>query len=195
MKKVIILLGLAGFFFSCCNSGKTASMLDSNLLDHPQIWEAGVDDIGSSFVATNPLVDNSLIDIEFTIAKIGDDGYPYVELKCFPEVEFDDTKGIDIEYECDKELVVKLSQKDFSGDGNGTYSHCQYVLPATNGAKAGKTLLFSDFKQPGWTPAESRAICLNLKNISALYFVPNVDYDLGELSKLKIYLVKFNKRG
>ncbi len=169
------------------------NMMTKNLLQYPQIWEAVADEFGSSFAEGDPFINDERLEVDFTITKKEGDYYPYVELKCFPEVNYSAVNRITIRYECAHELVVKLNQSDFSAGGDESYAHYQFTLPAAAGEANSATIELNDFVQPDWATEASRAVALNKENVEAIYFVPALDYDLGESTKLKIYSVTLHK--
>lgn len=171
---------------------KQEGMMGRNLLEFPQIWEAAADEYGSTFTEGEPFINDERLEVSFTIAKKEGDYYPYVELKSFPEVNYSEVNHISISYACAHGLTIKLNQSDFSAGGDESYAHYQYTLPATDGEPHTAVIALSDFTQPDWAPEASRAIALNLENILAIYFVPNIDYDKGESTTLTLYSVELN---
>lgn len=61
----------------------------------------------------------------------------------------------------------------------------QYRLLATEEWEM-MSVSFSSFTQPEWTPEISSEIPLILENVDAVYLVPDLDYNIGESTNLKI---------
>jgi len=184
---------------SCKEGNKTTTpekaesadaLIGTNLLNYPGIWEAATDEFGSSFKVTDPIVNNEMIDVEFTIARKIDERWPFVELKCLPNIDYTTISALNITYECKKGVTVKLNQKDFSDGGDKSYAHYQFELEPTSDKPITRTILFKDFTQPSWASDESKEIALDLNNVTAIYLVPNIDYEIGETERLIIHFAE-----
>jgi peptidoglycan/xylan/chitin deacetylase (PgdA/CDA1 family) len=133
------------------------AFIGHNLTAFPGIWSTGVDSHGSTQQVFLQLVKAGVADVAFSIAE-GDASlgiFPYVELVCKIAPTLAGMEGLEIEYQCDSDLLVKLSQSDFGPDGNATYSHYQFRVPASQDWSY-KKLAFEKFEQPAWTPDTSR---------------------------------------
>ena len=168
-------------------------MMDTNLLQFHQIWEAAADTYGSTFSEGDPFINDERLKVDFTIVKKEGEYYPFVELKCFPEIDYSELNKISISYECDHGLIIKLNQSDFSADGDQTYAHYQHAIPATDGEPHTITISVDDFVQPDWAPESSRTIALKREHVQAIYLVPAVDYEKGESTTLEIYSLSLSK--
>jgi hypothetical protein len=160
--------------------------LSEDMLGYPDIWYASVDEYGSSVKASMPVVQDGKVDIEFTIAKMAKpDEWPYAELICEPGIAMNALQGISIRYKSSVDLALKLSQKDFGEEGNGSFAHYQHVLPKS-AAYVDEVVMVKDFAQPEWADEASRKIKLDLANVSAVYVVPALDYTKGETGSLSL---------
>jgi hypothetical protein len=192
MRKRIYLIGIIFtlLVFHCRpgeRQGMEARESSGNLFLKADLWSVAVDPFGSEYEYTEPLIRDGVATVEFTIAKKTeyDQWYPFVELICDLGEPFTGFSSLQITYQCESDLLVKLSQSDFGEEGNETYSHYQYRLPATSKWKTSR-LDFSLFDQPGWTPDISKDIPLNTDNINAVYLVPDLDPAIGESATLKV---------
>lgn len=158
----------------------------NNLIKSAKEWVAAHDEFGSSYDTANAILSDSLKKIHYTlIKKTEGDKWPYIELICLLSGNLKDKETMKIAYSCSAPLIIKLSQSDFNNKGNETYSHYQYTVPASDTIRT-STLKFSDFKQPEWTPEESKSISLKLENVDAVYFTPAVDAEVGGEADLSI---------
>ncbi|MGM0461163.1 MAG: hypothetical protein ACQEQ4_01940 [Fibrobacterota bacterium] len=193
--KSILILSLCIAFFSCQNDNAefdapephtpAAEADGPNLLHSGADWHPAADTTGSLIDTGDAMQIDSVITVHFTLAQKTTEEWPYVELICDTEDDFRNTETITITYTCDTPLILKLSQSDFGYEGNETYAHYEYVLPATEDWSK-QTVHISDFEQPEWTPAESRDIPLKLENCDALYLTPQLDPQVGGESTLSV---------
>lgn len=109
----------------------------------------------------------------------------FIELVCDLGHSLVDHTGLSIDYKCETPLVIKLSQSDFGKDGNESYAHYQFVVPASETITTAH-LKFSAFTQPGWTPEYAAGIPLKLENVDAIYLTPKVDDSTGGSSLLGV---------
>ena len=150
-------------------------------------WRATTDDLGSSFETREQLIQDSTAKVTFTMAKKGaPDEWPYVELICALGRDIDGVHGLEITYKCDKPLTIKLSQTEFGYYGNQTYSHYEFILPASEEDWNTERVKISQFRQPSWAPAKSREIPLKLQNVEDVYLVPNLNYNTGDKGTLEV---------
>lgn len=185
----IVLLNIFLFILlTACNSGKNIvpTKYPNNMIELKNNWEVKVDNYGSSFTNT-PLFQDSLIaKVGFTlINKTKEDEHPYIELICKLGNNLVDIDTLVLTYKCTTPLIIKLSQSDFGGNGNATYSHYQYILESANEFTTIQFLI-TNFKQPEWTPEISKNIKYNPENIDAVYFTPEIDEITGGIAVLEI---------
>lgn len=158
----------------------------SNLVKTAKEWIPAHDEFGSSYDTNNAILSDTLKKIHYKLVKKPEGNkWPYIELICKIEGNLKNKKGIKINYTCSAPLVIKLSQSDFNDKGNKTYSHFQFIVPASDTLNL-KTLTFSEFTQPDWTPEESKSIPLKLENVDAIYFTPDIDGEIGGEADLSI---------
>ncbi|MDD1779755.1 hypothetical protein LRP49_00980 [Enterovibrio sp. ZSDZ35] len=156
-----------------------------NLL-HTANWKAATDDFGSSFVASNPLVQNDEIAVEFTLYKKQEGKrWPFVELVCATDTALTGVSTLEITYRSESDVSVKFNQSDFGSSGDGSYAHYQTVIPASDQWVTVK-LDTSDFKQPSWAPESTQKIALNLGNVKDIYLSPKLNFETGETSTFRI---------
>lgn len=178
-------------------SAITACSGDSkNLVNTANNWYPAVDPFGSEYSLDGDLITDGVVSVGFTIAQRPETETwtPWVELVCDPGFTLEDYSGLTITYRNDTDLLVKLSQSDFGPDGNETYAHYQYRLPASTDWNT-QTIEFNAFQQPAWTPDQSTDIPLTLLHVDAIYLVPDLDYNTGESTVLHIkYLELLHRR-
>jgi hypothetical protein len=162
-----------------------ATIFETNLVKTTQ-WKAETDEFGSSFDTTNLIVNDSLIKVDFELArKKGENDWPYVELICSLGKNMSSTKTILVTYKCTRPVIVKLSQSDFSWKGDKSYAHFQYKMVASDKWKT-QLLTVANFRQPRWAPLESVKIPLKLENVDAIYFTPSLDDAVGGSATIEI---------
>lgn len=159
---------------------------ESNLVKSAKEWIPAHDEFGSSYDTANAILSDTLKKIHYKLIKKPEGNqWPYIELICKLEGSLIDKKSIKINYTCSTPLIIKLSQSDFNDKGNKTYSHFQYIVPASDTLTT-KIVNISEFTQPDWTPEASKSIPLKLVNVDAIYFTPDVDSDVGGEADLSI---------
>ncbi|OUS74526.1 hypothetical protein B5G52_00505 [Pseudoalteromonas sp. A601] len=89
-----------------------------------------------------------------------------------------DQSSIMLEYKSSTDLVVKLSQQDYGSEGDKSYAHYQYTLPAQTHWQT-KCINLSDFSRPSWTPSSSVDKGIIKEHVSAVYLVPDLKDALG----------------
>ncbi len=157
-----------------------------NLVSKAKEWVPAHDEFGSSYDTSKLILSDSLKKIHYTlIKKTEGDKWPYIELICVIGGNLNGKMAMKLSYSCSKPLIIKLSQSDFNNKGNETYSHYQYTVPASDSLNT-VMLLLSEFKQPEWTPEESKTIPLKLENVDAVYFTPEIDAEVGGEADLAI---------
>lgn len=185
MKKKIILfvVVILTLLMSC--------KVENNLLHSAKNWKAVTDTLGSTFSPKEIEIKNDAISVDFTLKKKEGDEIVFIELVCALNFNLKEYSTMKITYTCDTPLLIKLSQKDFGGDGNKTYSHYQYRVPAAADYSEIE-LNFSDFEQPNWTPEKSKSIPLKLENVNDIYLTPDVSSEAGGKSKLSVKSIVLN---
>lgn len=150
-----------------------------NQLTAAKQWYPTTDEYGSSLDTGAAMISDDVLKVAFTICKKeSDDKWPYVELVCKPKKNLTGTESVSITYKCDKNLLVKFSQTDFSHLGDESYAHYQMNFPPS---AEWKTVEFkvTDAKQPSWTPAKAKGVPLKLENVDAVYFTPELSVETG----------------
>ncbi|MCE0557279.1 carbohydrate binding domain-containing protein [Motilimonas sp. E26] len=183
-------------FFTILYSALTAPSVQAandikgvNLL-HTAKWNAATDSFGSSFNASEPLVQNEQIQVQFTLAKKQEGkGWPFVELVCATATPLTGVDRVEITYRAESDVAVKFSQSDFGAKGDGSYAHYQTVIPASTDWVTTQ-LHASDFKQPSWAPESAKDIPLNLSNVQDIYLSPKLNFTTGETKTLWIKSLK-----
>ncbi|MEC8328611.1 MAG: hypothetical protein VX100_21365 [Pseudomonadota bacterium] len=157
-------------------------------------WRYAVDPHGSTASYEKPLVKDGYVGIAFNrVPRVDKQNNSWVELIYdLPNKSLNDIASIELTYQSDKPLVVKLSQKDYGGTGDKSYAHYQTLLPSANQWQT-HTLTLDDFNRPDWTPSWSNDKGIIKANVSALYFVPNLTDEKGGNAWIKIKNVKLNQ--
>lgn len=152
-------------------------------------WKAGYDPYGSN-VEWGKTSEKTIKTVFSLKGKQNAQNWPYVELIYSSPSALEGVKTIQLVYKSSTPVIVKLSQSDFSSTGDNSYAHYQIKIPAT---KKWKTIQLKTkkFKQPSWAPKSAKAIDLNLGNVSAVYFAPDINLEKGgegifELQELKL---------
>jgi len=192
MKQVILVMTLFTIFSlsSCKYSGskkttKTEPVPSNNLINSAKEWKAVTDELGSSSSPKNISISNDQIEVDFTLKKKEEGEIVFIELVCDLGHNLVGNKGLSIDYKCETPLVIKLSQSDFGKNGNESYAHFQFVVPASDTITTAH-LKFSEFTQPVWTPDYSKGIPMKLENVDAIYLTPKVDEATGGSSSLAV---------
>lgn len=191
MIRLCVCLLVAGLI-SCQENSKEIA---TNWAMKPTLWHPATDELGSQLDTTGGLFQDSSLQVQFTITKKTTEVWPYVELIFESPENFQGSQGIELEYQCDQELVVKLFQEDFgpAPKGNDTYSLYQTKVPSSLQWKTLR-LNFSDFQFPSWVPEQSKDIAMNLSKTRKLYLTPALDATLGGSSKLQVKGLRFIKK-
>lgn len=161
----------------------------------PSLWHPATDELGSQLDTTGGFFQDSSLRVQFTITKKTTEVWPYVELIFESPENFQGSQGVELEYQCDQELVVKLFQEDFgpAPKGNDTYSLYQTKVPSSLQWKTLR-LNFSDFQFPSWVPEKSKGIAMNLEKTQKIYLTPALDATLGGSSLLRVRGLRFLKQ-
>ena len=162
---------------------------NSAKLDETQ-WRYATDPHGSQAILNGPLVTTERVEIAFKrVPRIDRLNNSWVELiYVLPNKQLPEQASITLTYQSNKDMVIKLSQKDYGVEGDKTYAHYQTVLPAANSWTT-QTVTLNDFKRPSWTPASSIDKGIINEHVSALYLVPNLTDARGGEAYIKIQSV------
>jgi len=162
---------------------------DSTKLDETQ-WRYATDPHGSQAILNGPLVNSERVEIAFKrVPRVDKLNNSWVELIYdLPNKQLPKQANITLTYQSDKDMVIKLSQKDYGGEGDKTYAHYQTVLPAAS-TWTTQTVTLNDFQRPSWTPASSIDKGIITNHVSALYFVPDLTDAKGGEAYIKIQSV------
>lgn len=178
MKKVL----LAGLLL-CSAATEVHSALNIN------DWSYAIDPHGSA--AHFYGLKEDAISIDFVrVPRVDKQNNSWVELiYTLPHGNLTATETIEIHYQSDQPLIVKLSQSDYGKEGDNSYAHYQATLPKAEQWQT-QTLTFEQFKRPSWTPVTSLDKGLKLANISAIYFVPSLTDEQGGKATLAVKSIK-----
>lgn len=200
MKHLFFALALViGFSCSSCTFTNTTKSSEKeitsseNLLFTANKWTAVTDTLGSTFLPHRIVVIDGQIDVDFTLKKKEEGEIVFIELVCQLGHNLSDQSGLSLDYKCETPLVIKLSQSDFGKDGDASYAHYQYVVPASDTITT-VFLKFSNFTQPEWTPEYTRNIPMKLENVDAIYLTPKVDDVTGGRSCLAVKGLYLSKK-
>lgn len=179
-------LAAASLFLAGCQS-VAPSVLNTN------DWRYATDPHGSKAIIDGELVTSERVAIAFDrVPRVDKQNNSWVELIYdIPTGSLVGSKGFEVRYQSDKPMVIKLSQKEYGGEGDKSYAHYQVLLPATTEWQT-RHVLLSDFKRPDWTPAWSKDKGIVKESVSALYFVPDLTDAEGGKAWLKIAHVELN---
>lgn len=157
-------------------------------------WRYAVDPHGSTASYEKPLVKEDYVGIAFNrVPRVDAQNNSWVELIYdLPNKSLNGITRIELTYQSDKPLVVKLSQKDYGGEGDKSYAHYQTLLPSSNNWQT-TTVTLEQFSRPEWTPNWSKDKGITKANVSALYFVPDLADEKGGKAWLKIKNIKLNQ--
>lgn len=183
-RKVLLAIVSICLFIGGCSS-------ENNLLHTAQSWKAVTDKLGSSFSPSEMKIKDDAITVDFTLKKKEGNEIVFIELVCALDYNLKEYSSMKIAYKCETPLLIKLSQKDFGKDGNESYSHYQYKVPAAENYSE-LTLNFKDFVQPSWTPEYSKDIPLKLENVYDIYLTPDVSSDVGGSAELSVKSIILN---
>ncbi|MCU4175849.1 hypothetical protein [Carboxylicivirga sp. N1Y90] len=176
--KHVYLSTLIIIFFAACSTKKSNNSEESNLLYSAKGWKPVTDNLGSYYLPNTITIKDSAYEVEFYLKQKEADEIVFIELVCDLGHDLSEHKGLSLTYKCDTALVIKLSQSDFGGEGDKSYAHYQYVVPASD-TYVTQQLSFSNFTRPDWTPEYSKGKGLNLNNVDAIYLTPAVVDSIG----------------
>lgn len=175
-----------------CNNTKVATndAISSNLENKELIqyakWSVAADPYGSTFETTKPLIQSNIIDVRFDLAaQDKETEYPFAEVISKLPVKLSGAKTIELTYRADKDLFIKLSQSDFSHNGDQSFAHFYTKVAASHNWRT-TTVNIEDFTQPKWAPQSAIEIPLNLHHVDAIYIAPDIDQLLGGSANISI---------
>ncbi|WP_372771556.1 hypothetical protein [Pseudoalteromonas sp.] len=171
----------------------SSALYADQALDTSQ-WRYAVDPHGSSASYEKPLVKEDYVGIAFNrVPRVDKQNNSWVELIYdLPKKSLEGITSVELTYQSDKSLLVKLSQKDYGGKGDKSYAHYQTVLPSATTWQTTRVSL-ENFSRPKWTPSWSKDKGITKANVSALYFVPDLTDEKGGKAWLKIKNIKLNQ--
>ena len=173
----------------------TVAYSEDNLVFDLDKWYPTCDNFGSFVDTSNGFYIDDTISVHFGLsAKQDGKDWPYIELVREFSEPIVGTDSIQLTYRCDKDVIVKLYQTDLGDEGLQSYALYQYIVPRSKTWKT-VTIAVKDFREPDWADSASRAVKLNLDNVTGIYFTPNVSDEVGGEAKLEIselYLIGKN---
>jgi hypothetical protein len=97
------------------------------------------------------------------------------------------TIGVEVEYKCDKPLIVQFDQPDLEKDES--YAFYQYIAPASKTQWTNVRIPVAQFYQPDWTPLASKT-SLKLNTVGSMVFIPSISEsgDTGTVTIRKLRL-------
>lgn len=176
--KYVFINVLIVFLLSACAVKKSNNSDESNLLYSANKWKAVTDNLGSYYSPNTIALKDSAYEVAFFLKQKTEDEIVFIELVCDLGFDLSEQTGLSLTYKCDSDLLIKLSQSDFGGDGDKSYAHYQFLVPASD-TYVTRKLRFSDFTRPNWTPEYSKGKGLNLNNVNAIYLTPNIADSIG----------------
>lgn len=178
-------LVVLAFFASACSS----TSLQINSKD----WRYATDPHGSYARYSPALVHNNQVAISFfRVPRVDKQNNSWVELIYdLPMKTLTNKDEIEITYQSDNALIVKLSQVDYGAAGDKSYAHYQLKLPSSTTWRTERVTL-SRFTRPDWTPAWSIDKGIVPQNIAALYFVPDLTDQAGGNATIAINQVSLH---
>jgi hypothetical protein len=167
-----------------------AKELTQTPLDITQ-WSYATDPYGSEAIIHGQLLQNKDIWIKFTrVPRLDEGRNSWIELIYqLPNATLLGKSKIKVTYKCSIDLLIKLSQKDYGKDGDGSYAHYQIKLPASDEWLEQEVDL-ADFTRPVWTPDSSIDVGIVPKDIDVLYFTPSLTDEKGGEAILQIRAVE-----
>ena len=143
-------------------------------------WRYATDPHGSTASIKKALLHEEQVWVAFNrVRRVDAKNNSWVELIYdLPNKTLAGQSGIMLEYKSSTDLVVKLSQQDYGGEGDKSYAHYQYTLPAQTHWQT-KCINLSDFSRPSWTPASSVDKGIIKEHVGAIYLVPDLKDAVG----------------
>lgn len=157
----------------CQQAASTAPLNEKN-------WRYATDPHGSEVKTKQTLIKDERIWISFKrVPRVNAKNNSWVELIYdLPNQTLEENSTIMLQYKSSKDLVVKLSQKDYGGFGDKSYAHYQYTLPVQH-RWGTHCINLADFSRPSWTPVNSVDKGIIKEHVSAIYLVPDLQDAFG----------------
>ncbi|OCQ21041.1 hypothetical protein A7985_14760 [Pseudoalteromonas luteoviolacea] len=176
-------ISICGLFvlMGCANTNLDQAFVEDN-------WRYATDPHGSIVILKEPLVQANRVKIGFDrVPRVDKANNSWVELIYdIPAGDLSAVSGIAITYESDRPLVIKLSQKEYGGEGDKSYAHYQAILPVA-ATPTSKRVDIASFARPDWTPEWSQDKGIVKTSVSALYFVPDLTDKAGGKAQMTIH--------
>ncbi|MBQ4847463.1 hypothetical protein [Pseudoalteromonas sp. MMG005] len=182
-----------GLFLAAITLSGCVSFTDADRL-LAKDWRYATDSHGSRAIFEGGLVKDGQIDMGFSrVPRLDKANNSWVELIYdIPQRSLEGYESVTVTYQSDRALIIKLSQKDYGGQGDKSYAHYQVTLPKAD-KKTTHTVMLSDFSRPDWTPKWSTGKGMIKAHINALYFVPSLTDKDGGKAQLSISALTLNK--
>ncbi|WP_245321309.1 hypothetical protein [Pseudoalteromonas sp. KS88] len=160
--------------------------LPTSILNEKE-WRFATDPHGSEVKVKQTLLTDERIWISFKrVPRVDAKNNSWVELIYdLPNQTVEGKSTILLEYKSSKNLVVKLSQRDYGGQGDKSYAHYQYILPAQT-QWGTHCVNLDDFSRPSWTPVNSIDKGIIKEHVSAIYLVPDLKDELGGEATIEV---------
>ncbi len=131
-------------------------------------WGSYTDD--SSKIISQSLIDDT-VRVKFWQRPKTGSSWPWIELVAKFTAALGSVIGVEIEYQCDKPLLILFQQPEFETDNS--YAHYQYACPKNVGTWKNIRVPVTRFYQPDWTPLASKK-SLKLNTVRNIAFIPSV---------------------
>jgi hypothetical protein len=151
-------------------------------------WSYATDPHGSTAVThSDGLLANGTVSVTFNrVPRVDALNNSWVEIiYALPGATLAGTSQIQLEYQSSTDLVLKLSQKDYGGDGDGSYAHYQHPLPKSSEWTT-QCVSIVHFQRPYWTPAQSKNVGIIKDHITAIYITPDLTDEQGGRAAIEI---------
>ena len=150
-------------------------------------WHYATDPHGSYAEYDTQLVTDEHIAVRFfRVPRVDKQNNSWVELIYdLPTKSLVGSNEIELTYQSDKPLIIKLSQAEYGAKGDGSYAHYQISLPSAESWRTERVAI-TQFTRPDWTPTWSPDKGIVHKHISALYFVPSLTDEDGGSATITI---------
>ncbi|WP_405632608.1 hypothetical protein [Pseudoalteromonas sp. Ld20] len=145
-----------------------------------QDWRYATDLHGSKALTKASLLSEGAIWVNFSrVPRVDAKNNSWVELIYdLPKGDLKGAETIQLTYQSSRDLVVKLSQKEYGGKGDKSYAHYQHILPKAK-KWVSACINVADFNRPSWTPTNSKDLGIIKAHVSAVYLVPDLKDDEG----------------
>lgn len=163
------------------SNGSAAKQVSDNLISSER-WSASADPYGSTIhPQTSGLIQAGILSARLQQTQASPDhNWPFVELICALPSNLSSVQSLELRYRASTPLHIKLSQSDFSIEGDESYAHFAAIIPASAEWQT-RFINISEFQQPYWTPDAAKAVGLKLSNIRDIYISPNFGEQGGQV--------------